>query len=156
MLVNYMGDEYYMRKFTAVPGKGIFAAEDTKRDIMELPTSERCDLINQMWDESTEGSTTTEEAMKWFEDHGWDTSNYSSEQFNDDWDDAATFGSYDNYGDEDDDDNDSIDWIETQEDARRWLSNKQEKYGSTYFFPPDARNKLNKLIEKFGNTYFWK
>lgn len=146
-----------MRKFRAVPGKGIFAAEDTKRDIMELPTSNRCDLINQMIDESTAYFITTETAMKWLEDHGWDTSNYSNEQFNSDWDDAAKMSDREKYEGDDyeDEDDDSIDWIETRADARRWLNEKQKEYGSTYFFPDEESYKLDQLIEKFGNTYFW-
>lgn len=145
-----------MRKFTAVPGKGVFAAEGAKRDIMELPTSERCDLIKQMRDESEAYFISIETAMKWFEDHGWDTSNYSREQYDDDWDDYVKYYDEDEYDeDEYDEDDDSIDWIETRADARRWLNEKQKEYGSTYFFPDEERYKLDKLIEKFGNTYFW-
>jgi hypothetical protein len=151
------GGGQQMRKFTAVPGKGIFAAEGAKRDIMELPTSERCALINQMRDESEAYFITNETAMKWFEDHGWDTSNYSQEQYDDDWSDYLSYYDEDEYDeDEYDEDDDSIDWIETRADALRWLNDMQKKYGSTYSFPPDARYKLDKLIEKFGNTYFWR
>lgn len=206
-----------MRKFTAVPGKGIFAAEDTKRDIMELPTSERCDLINQLKNETSASfisidavkdyfekfgydasdysldqfnsdwedaktitkrdimelptserlrvisdmldkypsGISTEAAMKYLEDHGWDTSNYPTEQFDSDWDDYAKYYDEDEYDDDEYDEDDSIDWIETRADARRWLNEKQKKYGSTYFFPDEERYKLDRLIEKFGNTYFW-
>lgn len=134
----------------------IAAAEDTKRDIMELPTSERCALINQMRDESEAYFITNETAMKWFEDHGWDTSNYSQEQYDDDWSDYAKYYDEDEYDeDEYDEDDDSIDWIETRADARRWLNDKQREYGSTYFFPAEEQANLDKLVEKFGNTYFW-
>lgn len=144
-----------MRKFRAVPGKGIFAAEDTKRDIMELPTSERLRVISDMLDKYPSGIS-TEAAMKYLEDHGWDTSNYPTEQFDSDWDDYAKYYDEDEYDeDEYDEDDDSIDWIETRADARRWLNEKQKEYGSTYFFPDEESYKLDRLIEKFGNTYFW-
>ena len=115
-------------------------------DIMSLPTSERLDVLTQLFDKYPFG-VSTEQAMKWFESKGFDTTNYSNEQFNDDWDDWLSFYDYD--------ENETEYEIETKEDAYNWLQDKLREYGNTYHFNNEDKYKLDRLIDRFGNTYFW-
>lgn len=119
-------------------------------DIMSLPTSERVDILTKLFDKYPFG-VSTEQAMEWFESNGFDTSNYTNEQFNSDWDDWLSFYDYD----DEDDIVDTYDEIETKEDAYNWLQNKLREYGNTYHFNNEDRYKLDRLIDRFGNTYFW-
>lgn len=119
-------------------------------DIMSLPTSERLDILTKLFDKYPFG-VSTEQAMEWFESNGFDTSNYSNEQFDDDWDDWLSFYDYD----EEDDVVDTYDEIETKEDAYNWLEDKLREYGNTYHFNDEDKYKLDRLINRFGNTYFW-
>lgn len=121
-----------------------------KIDMMNLPTSERLDILAELFDKYPFG-VSTEQAMKWFESNGFDTSNYSNEQFNSDWDDWLSFYDYD----ENNDVIDNYDEIETKEDAYTWLQDKLREYGNTYHFNDEDRYKLDRLIDRFGNTYFW-
>ena len=89
--------------------------------------------------------------MKWFENNGFDTTDYTNEQFNDDWDEWLSFYDYD----DEEEDIDTYDEIETREDAYYWLQNKLREYGNTRYFNNEDRYKLDKLIDRFGNTYFW-
>ena len=124
--------------------------ESNKRDIMEFPTSERLDILTKLFNEYPFG-VSTEQAMQWLESNGFNTSNYSDEQFNSDWDDWLYFYDYD----EDNNIVDTYDEIETKEDAYYWLQSKLAEYGNTYHFPSEDRYKLDSLIDRFGNTYFW-
>lgn len=124
--------------------------ESTKCNIMELPTSERLDILTKLFDKYPFG-VSTEQAMEWFESNGFDTSNYTNEQFNNDWDDWLSFYDYD----EEDDVIDTYDEIETKEDAYNWLQDKLREYGNTYHFNNEDKYKLDRLIDRFGNTYFW-
>lgn len=127
-----------------------------KRDIMDLPTSERVDLMIDLWnDPKFTGGVSTERAMQYWENKGWDTSRYTQEEFNRIWDLAADeWDSRSGYVEEEEED--SVDGIETKEDAYRWLQSKVAEYGNTYHFPQEERIKLDRLISKFGNTYFWR
>ena len=130
--------------------------ESNKRDIMDLPTSERIDLMIDLWnDPKFVGGVSTERAMQYWENKGWDTSRYTPEEFNRVWDLAADeWDSRSGYVEEEEED--SVDGIETKEDAYRWLQSKVAEYGNTYHFPQEERIKLDRLIDKFGNTYFWR
>lgn len=127
--------------------------ESNKRDIMELPTSERVDLMLDLWnDPKFSGGLSTENAMKYWESKGWDTSRYTPEEFNRVWDlaqDELDAGGYV------DDEDEYEEEIETKEDAYYWLQSKLSEYGNTYHFPQEERIKLDRLIDRFGNTYFW-
>lgn len=127
-----------------------------KRDIMDLPTSERVDLMIDLWnDPKFTGGVSTERAMQYWENKGWDTSRYTQEEFNRIWDLATDeWDSRSGYVEEEEED--SVDGIETKEDAYRWLQSKVAEYGNTYHFPQEERIKLDRLIGKFGNTYFWR
>lgn len=122
-----------------------------KIDIMKLPTSERVDLILQFEDELDKIGRTgynDEEYFSWLEDYGFDTSNYSMDTLEDDFDIADSGIDYEDieeYNGE----------IETREDAAKWLNKKLDEYGNTRWFSPADKTMLNKLIDKFGNTYFW-
>ena len=122
-----------------------------KIDIMKLPTSERVDLILQFEDELDKIGRTSynnEEYFSWLEDYGFDTSNYSMDTLEDDFDIADSGIDYEDieeYNGE----------IETREDAAKWLNKKLDEYGNTRWFSPADKTMLNKLIDKFGNTYFW-
>ena len=61
-----------------------------KINIMNLPTSERLDILDSLFDKYPFG-VSTEQAMSYLEDNGFDTTNYSNEQFNDEWDDWLSF-----------------------------------------------------------------
>lgn len=117
---------------------------------MNLPTSERAHLLRQFWNELEETGKhghSTYEYFQWLEDNGWDTTNYDSNTFNDDWEVACE--------DEPEDEPEDVNGIETREDAYKWLQDKTKEYGNTYFFPDAEKYMLNRLIDKFGNTYFW-
>ena len=124
---------------------------NNKIDFMGLPTSERLDVLTKLFDEYPYG-VSTEQAMKWLENNGFYITNYTNEQFNDDWDDWLSFYDYE----EDNDVVDTYDEIETKEDAYRWLQDKIAEYGNTRYFNNEDEYKLNKLIDRFGNTYFWR
>lgn len=124
---------------------------NNKTNIMNLPTSERADLLRQFWDsdDGLEHGYTQSQYFDWLECNGWDISNYSDDWYRVDWEVAA----------ESDDDYDA-DYeeeyeIETKEDAARWLNTKLNEYGNTYWFPQADKIMLNNLIDRFGNTYFW-
>lgn len=119
-----------------------------KINLMNLPTSERLDILNGLFDKYPFG-VSTEQAISYLEDNGFDTTNYSNEQFNDDWDDWLSFYDYDEVEDNVEDE------IETKEDAYNWLQGKLAEYGNTYHFNNEDRYKLDRLIDRFGNTYFW-
>lgn len=122
-------------------------------DIMSLPTSERVELMIKFWnDPNVVGSLSTEKAMRYWERKGFDTSNYTSEEFNRVWDLAQDELDNNGYIDEEDDYEEEI---ETKEDAYNWLQNKLREYGNTYHFNNEDRYKLDRLIDRFGNTYFW-
>jgi len=123
------------------------------KDIMDLLTSERVDLMIKAWQNLT-GSLSMEKCLQYFEKLGYDCSGYTNEEFNRVWDLACD--EFDNrYGVEEEEE-DSVDGIETKEDAYRWLQDKLEEYGNTYHFPNEDRYKLDRLIDKFGSTYFWR
>lgn len=127
--------------------------ESNKRDIMGLLTSERVDLMIDLWnDPKVTGEITTQKAMKYWEAMGYDCSKYTPEEFNRVWDLAQD--ELDNGGYTDDDEYEEE--IETREDAARWLDSKLAEYGNTYHFPQEDKYKLDTLISKFGNTYFWR
>lgn len=122
-----------------------------KIDIMKLPTSERVDLILQFEDELDKIGRTgynDEEYFSWLEDYGFDTSNYSMDTLEDDFDIADSGIDYEDVEEYEYE-------IETREDAARWLNKKLDEYGNTRWFSPADKTMLNKLIDKFGNTYFW-
>lgn len=135
--------------------------EDTNHDIMELPTSERIDLFIRAWRSPFFKGSSTLDYMKFFNNQGFDTTNYTSEQFNSDWDEACDEWDRQTAGEERepdwfDDDEEYEEEIETKEDAYRWLQRKLEEYGNTYHFPNEERYKLDRLIDRFGSTYFWR
>lgn len=119
--------------------------------IIDLPTSERLELFDNLFNEYDKNEVDYDLAMYNFEEEQHiDVSNYTSDMFYDDWD------MYNIFGVEDDtDDVLDIDDINTKEDACYWLNDKLAKYGNTYRFDEDDKILLNKLINKFGNTYFW-
>ena len=129
--------------------------ESNGRDIMDLLTSERVDLMIDLWnDPSVTGGISKVEAMKYFERKGYDCSRYTSEEFDRVWDLACD--EFDNrYGYVEEEET-SEDDIETKEDAARWLDSKLAEYGNTYHFPNAERYKLDRLIDRFGSTYFWR
>ena len=124
------------------------------KDIMDLLTSERVDLMIDMWnDPSVTGGISTEKAMKYFERKGYDCSRYTPEEFNRVWDLASDeLDNRSGYVEEETFEDD----IETKEDAARWLDSKLAEYGNTYHFPNAERYKLDRLIDRFGSTYFWR
>ena len=131
-----------------------------KRDIMELPASERVDMIIKIWRSPFIKCDNTLEYMQYFEQQGWNTSNYTMDEFNHDWDLAcdeyeARYGA-DEEDVYDDDDDDYEQEVMTKEEAAKWLDSKLHEYGNTYFFPQEDRYKLDRLIDRFGSTYFWR
>lgn len=135
--------------------------EDTNHDIMELPTSERIDLFIRAWRSPFFKGSSTLDYMEFFNNQGFDTTNYTSEQFNSDWDEACDewdrqAANEERETDWFDDDEEYEEEIETKEDAYRWLQGKLEEYGNTYHFPNEERYKLDRLIDRFGSTYFWR
>ena len=128
--------------------------ESNKHDIMDLPTSERVNLMIDLWnDPKFVGAVSTEKAMQYWENKGWDTSRYTSEEFNRIWDLAQEELDAGGYVD---DEEEYEEEIETKEDAYRWLQSKVAEYGNTYHFPNAERYKLDRLIDRFGSTYFWR
>lgn len=121
---------------------------NSNRDIMELPTSERAELLVKFWS-TIDGGMSKKQYYDWLNHNGWDTTNYDSRIFDADWEVAA------NMDPEEDEEEAPIDGISTVEEARRWLQDMTAEYGNTYFFPDAEKSKLNRLIERFGNTYFW-
>ena len=132
----------------------IHIKESINRDIMSLPTSERAGLLIQFWDKlNAQGKHghSTQEYYDWLESIGYDTSNYDSTTFNDiDWETALDILEIENEENPEYDDG-----INTKEDAYKWLQDKLNEYGNTYFFPNTDKHMLNKLIDRFGSTYFW-
>ena len=128
--------------------------ESNKISMMSWLTSERVDAMIELWnDPNFVGSITTEKAMQYWEDMGYDTTGYTAEEFNRVWDLAQDELDADGYVDEEDDYEEEI---ETKEDAYYWLQSKLAEYGNTYHFPQEDKYKLDTLISKFGNTYFWR
>lgn len=128
--------------------------ESNKISMMSWPTSERVDAMIELWnDPNFVGPITTEKAMQYWEDMGYDTTGYTPEEFNRVWDLAQDELDASGYVDEEDDYEEEI---ETKEDAYYWLQSKLAEYGNTYHFPQKERIKLDSLIDKFGNTYFWR
>lgn len=129
--------------------------ESNKKDIMDLLTSERVDMMIDLWnDPKFSGGISTEKAMKYWEDKGWDTSRYTPEEFDRVWDLAQD--EWDSRSGYVEDEEEYEDVIETKEDAARWLDSKLAEYGNTYHFPQEERYKLDRLIDRFGSTYFWR
>lgn len=128
--------------------------ESTKISMMSWPTSERVKAMIELWnDPKFVGGVSTERAMQYWEDKGYDTTGYTQEEFNRVWDLAQEELDAGGYVDDEDVDDEEI---ETREDAYRWLQSKLAEYGNTYHFPQEDRIKLDRLIDKFGNTYFWR
>ena len=128
--------------------------ESNKIDIMDLLTSERVDLMIDLWnDPKVTGGISTDKAMKYWEAKGYDCSKYTPEEFNRVWDLAQDELDAHGYVD---DEEEYEEEIETKEDAYYWLQSKLAEYGNTYHFPQEERIKLDRLIDKFGNTYFWR
>ena len=122
---------------------------------MYLPTSERVDMMIDLWnDPKFTGGISAEKAMQYWESKGWDTSNYTPEEFNRIWDLAQD--EWDSRSGYVEDEDEFEDGIETKEDAYIWLQDKLAEYGNTYHFSNEDRYKLDRLIDRFGNTYFWR
>lgn len=126
-----------------------------KIDIMSLSKRERASLILQVWNDRqlSKRIKSTNDYYDYFEEIGYDTSDYDSQIFDEDWELACSVDESDNpelYQDEEE-----YDDIRSKEDAWEWLKDMHRQYGSAYFFPEHVKNKLNKLTVKFGNTYFW-
>ena len=134
-----------------IPAKKNDKDHTEKKDIMDLLTSERVDLIRQAWN-SGEALGNSKAYMKYFNKLGYDTSNYDLDEFHRCWDLACD---EDDVETEDEDFDTSIDDIEDKNEANQWLNRMLNKYGNTYHFPEEVKRNLDRLIKKFGNTYFW-
>ena len=131
--------------------------KETNR-IVDMSTSDRIDIVRDFWnacetDKSIHSSF--DGFKKWAEKQGFDTTDYTIEDHNQDWDDAAV-----KYGDEDEEEDQGVELsdgtvIDTKEEAWKWFLTKTDEYGDTYWFPTEVKCDLNRLIDKFGNTYFW-
>lgn len=119
----------------------------------KLPTSEKIDVMLDYWNGLGEDPGSSLGFIKYAQSRDIDMSDVPNEEINRVWDLAAEYE-----GVEDEEEPIVVDGKEIFDSsgAKRWLTDKINKYGNTYHFPPSDRTNLDKLIDRFGSTYFWR